>query len=281
MQLLQNSVLFCTLSVLTNGAHAQDGPFKFVKRAGVTLKARAYISPGMPVKYASRYDLEIVKTPNNGFQWDYSVEDEADNKYNRYRQLYGFTREKSYNNKKTATIRLTLRKYETYNEKLVFKSLDLLALNRPNNNGKKTPYYPTSRFLDLKTPRTLTTPSGISVTLLAKPGAMSADGNARAIFIAIKTSPTQLQVVLPKSPLYKKFGKPVSIQIESLAPNFMVSSFVDNTSDTLAVGFPDLYKVSRLDALTLVVRQRADLQAIPIAIELPVERPAKSRRFTS
>ena len=253
-------------------AHAREIPFQYANRAGLTLRIRAYTTPSMPVKYASRYDLEIAKTPNDGFRWDYTVPDEPNIHYNH---SYGFSCEKSFNNQKRVTIRATLHQYKTYDEKLIFKGLDLVPLNPANL--EKTPFPGIGRSLDLKTPRTLTTPSGISVTLLAKGGNLMSfyNGNARALFIAIKTAPGQQKTVLPKSPLYKKFDKPVSIRLESLAPNFMVSSFVDNTSDMLAISFPDLYKVNHLDALTLIVRQRVELKTIPVAIEVPVERPAK------
>lgn len=97
------------------------------------------------------------------------------------------------------------------------------------------------------------------------------NGNANALFIEIRTAPSQHQVVLPKSPLYRKHDKPIRLTLDCPPPYQLVSYGADNTSQLIAIGLPDLEKVRHLDALTLIVRQRVDVQSIPVAFQVPVE----------
>ena len=231
----------------------------------------------MPARYASLYDLKIVKTPADGFEWDYTVPDETDG---HHKQSYGFSREKSYNNQPRATIRATLHQYKTYEEKLVFDNINLL-LTRPSNAVIGQPIDRGNRSFTLNRPLTLTTPSGISVTLGTRNqnsnSVLDLNGNANALPIGFQISPAQKRVSLPHSPLYKKFGRPVSIQLESSDPNSMIASWVDNVSNTLSLEYAGAKQAIELDTLTIIVRQRVELQTIPIALEVPVERPAKTK----
>lgn len=265
------------LGLATATAHAQARNYKV--KGGVTLQARAYTDHSGALKDASRYDMKIAGTPKDGTNWDFTLENEPN-----YHSVWenGVTYPTTYNNKPTATLRAKLHQYDVYEERLTFKDLDLAPVA---TKGSEFDFGPnvTPRALLLKEPVTLTTPSGISVTLPTQDASTleeilrNFNGNADALFMKINISPDQREVKLPNSPLYKKYGKPVSIKLETPEPNLMVWSMADNTFKHLAIGLPNLKTLKHLDSLTLIVRQRVELQTIPITIEVPIERPAKNR----
>ena len=260
-------------------AHAQTQLYPV--EGGVTLKARAYTDHSGKLEYASRYDLSIAKTPGDT-KWDFTFDDRPD--YHYTGGISSAFYPTTYKNKPTAILRTTLHQYEIYEERVTFKNLDL----GPNYARSSSPiiiFAPAeSRCLELSEPQTVVTPSGISVTLPAQ-GAQtlqdifmgSFSGNANALFMKVNVSPSQREVTLPDSPLYKKYGKPVTVKLETPHPNLMVWYMADNTFKQLAVGLPNLKTLKHLDSLTLILRQRVELQSIPVAIEVPVERPAKTK----
>ena len=143
--------------------------------------------------------------------------------------------------------------------------------------GPKSP----AQFTRLSEPQTVETPSGITVTLPIQ-GAQTTLGGFNgpmdnALFVNIDVSPDQREVTLPDSPLYKKYEKPVTIQLKTPAPNSMIWDSADNTFNTVVIYTPNLKTFKRLDSLTLIVRQRVELQTIPVSIEVPVERPTAKR----
>ena len=172
------------------------------------------------------------------------------------------------------TIHATLHEFDTYEERVTFHDLDLapLADDFATKNGDSP------RFLALKSAFTATTPSGIQITLPAQNVQhfedmfSSYNGNPNALFIRIHTSPNQHLVVLPQSPLYKKYPKRVSIALDCVKPNSMVSYQADNTYKIIAVGLPNLKTVTHLDTLTLIVRQRVDLKSVPVTLTVPIDR---------
>ena len=68
------------------------------------------------------------------------------------------------------------------------------------------------------------------------------------------------------------YGKPLRIQLDCDKPNFMVFYQADNTYKKIAIGLPDLKTVSHIDALTIVVRQRANVEEVPVTLTLPIYR---------
>ena len=291
-KLLAALSVLCAVAATAATAGAQSKTYKV--KGGVTLRARAYTDHSRPLKYASLYDMSIAKTPDDGSKWDFTLENEPnDHNIGSISAFYPTT----YQNKPTAILRATLHQYEFYEERVTFKNLDLGPEEiadpgkAPFLSGSKSPFFlfgPKShaQFLRLSEPQTLVTPSGISITLPAQgaqtawefsSGGSSLNGNVDNLFLKINLSPDEREVILADSPLYKKHGKPVTIKLETSHPNSMVWYEADNTFKQLAISVPNLKTLKRLDSLTLILRQRVELQTIPIAIEVPVERPAKTR----
>ncbi len=273
------AALFALYNVAGIAATSRAQPQNYRVANGVTLRARAYTDYSGPLQYASRYSMEIATAPKDGTKWDFTLQNEPDYYYTG--GVSGATFPTTYNNKPTATLRPTLHQYAVYEERLTFKNLDLAPAatkgSRFDFGAKVAP-----RALLLKKPVTLTTPSGISVTLPAQNAATLTEvfrdfnGNANALFVKVNISPDAREVRLPASPLCKKYGKPVSIKLEAPEPGYMASYEADNTFKTLAIGLPNLRTLAHLDSLTLIVRQRVELQTVPVALEVPVERPAKN-----
>ena len=269
----------CVLAAIPVHAQSRTYPVE----GGVTLRARAYTDRSVALKYASRYDMSIAKAPDDGRKWDFTLDDRP--KDHITGSISGAFYQTTYNNKPTAILRATLHQYEVYEERVTFKDLELGPITPtkpgiyPGFSGSFKP-----RYLEVSGPQTVVTPSGISVTLPAQDATVlqrvfggSFIGNAGALFLDIDVQPDAREVTLPDSPLYKRFPRPVSIKLETLRPNSMVWYMADNTFKTLAIGLPNLGTKTRLDSLTLIVRQRVELQTIPIAIEVPVERPSKTK----
>ena len=245
---------------------ADQASDKFVVQGGCTLQARAYLNPAYAPRESSRYDLAIVSTPENSYQWDFTV---GENPSYRCTSLNGGISAKPYAGATQTTISAMLHQFDIHEERVTFKNLDLEPLSA-DNKSQFTP-----RYLSLKEPMTQTTPSGISLTIPAQKWTLQEaltllNGNPNALFLQIQTSPAQREVYLPASPLCQKHGKPVRIKLECPKPNYMVWSEADNTFKTIAVGLPNLRTVQHLDELTFLVRQRVDLQSIPLALKVPI-----------
>lgn len=268
-----NLLGFVLLNIFAMPAFAQDGSMKYVTKDGCVLQARAYINKAYQPKEWSRYDFDIVHAPKNSYFWDFTADD--DPSYH-LTSVDGDISPVRYGSSRQATLHVTLHQYDTYEEQVTFHNLDL-GMSSSDPILKTLP----SRYLVLKKPVTETTPSGITITLpaqgqetLEKVFTGAFEGNAEALFIQIRTSPNQREAVLPLSPLFQKHGKPVIIKLECAKPNFMVFYHADNTFKIIAVGLPNLKLVTHLDTLTLIVRQRVDLQAIPISLQVPISRSA-------
>lgn len=271
-------ILLCALAAPVRA----DTPTDYVAKGGCVIRAQANVDRSYHDKslasYSlySWYSLEIIRTPKSGHHWDLTLaEDPADHSTH----VTGTSRI-PYGTKRYTTLHATLHQYDTYEERVCFRGLDLVPLPPPSGIRPSRPKWAvlTPRCLSLKEPVTLTTLSGISITLPAQ-GAETLDkvfsnfdGNANALFIQINTSPDKALVVLPKSSLWRKYGKPVRIQLECPPPCFMVSSMADNTFKTIALGLPNLETVMHLDALTLIIRQRVELGSVPISIRVPISR---------
>ncbi len=281
-------IAIALLCVLAIPAHAQECGIKYLTKDGCVLRARAYVDARIP-KSDYGCTLEIVRTPRNSGLWDFVLDSDP---YDHYTTIDGSITPTISGKRRQATIGATLYQYDTDEERVTFHNLDLgpLAFRLFGKSSTEVFGDPsadtvnrhaaTPRYMVLKEPVTLTTPSGISITLPAQ-GKETLDkvfsnfnGNAGALFIQIDVSPSQREAMLPHSPLFQKHGKPVTIKLDCARPNFMVQSTADNTFKTIAVELPNLKTVMHLDTLTLIVRQRVDLQAIPISLQVPISRSA-------
>ncbi len=240
---------------------------EFVVKSGPTLQAQAYIDKDYKNKDQLRYHVRVQPT-KDGSSWDFTLDDDPVYHHTDNDGNLNFTPYKA--KQKTATIKLTLHRYETLDEILTFKNLDLMP--SPSKNELS------SRFLSMKREATLTTPSGISVTIPVQ-GYKSLfeaftffNGNAGALFFDVRISPDRRESILPMSPLFKKYKKPVTIKLECAKPNDMVWYMADNTFKRLAVGLPNLATVQHLDALSLIARQRVELRSVPVTLQVPIVR---------
>ena len=268
---LLTSVLLCILSLSPRaGAQSKD----YSVGSGCVVRARAYIDNIYPPRGSSRFDLELVRASDKTSQWDFTLSEDPNDRYAG--GLEGGISPVPYGRKRYALIHASLHRYDTYEERVTFKNLDLGPLT---HRLFGQPFPENARYLALKQPMTVTTPSGIALTLPAQ-GAETLekvfanfDGNANALFIQIRTSPNSPLASVPGSPLFKKYGKPVRIKLDCPEPNFMTQSAADNTFQIIAVSRRDLKTLTHLDTLTLIVRQRVDLQTIPLTLRVPVTRP--------
>ncbi len=269
------------LCALTPAAQAQSTTHKYTVKGGFVLRAQAYRDKAYAPKeqsrhYAfkeqSRYSFEVVQVPQGAGQWDFTLDDDPE-----YHYIYGVGGAVSptpYGSSQQMIIHATLHQYDTYKEQVTFHNLDLVPLA----DDFATKDGDTPRFLALKSALTVTTPSGIQITLPAQNVQHFEDmfsvynGNINALFIRIETSPNQKLVPLPESPLYKQHPQPVRIALDCVKPNSMVFYQADNTYKIIAVGLPDLKTVMHLDTLTLIVRQRVDLRSVPVTLTVPVDR---------
>lgn len=260
---------FCCAS-----ADAQTFAPTVVKRNGYTLQARAYVDPS---RLPSRYDLRLLQPKNTPYRWDFVIPGSS---FPRTEALASIG-SPDYRTQKRATIRATLRQYDTYEEKVTFKSLDL-SPPRPVD-GKSI----TSRALSLAQARSITTPSGITITLPAQsydaiPDFMA--GNPNALFVRIEVSPSAKRITsLPRSPLFRKHRRPVSLQlgVPMLVYQKEEVRYYDNATPHygfVALSIPNLKAATHLDQLSFFVRQRADLQTVPVAIQVPISKPAPRDR---
>jgi hypothetical protein len=254
------------------GPSFAQGPYTASVWSGCGVEARAYVKPGDG--NTSRFDIRLTSAPGSTDKWDFTVDSDGIVNPNHGTQISNDTCQIPYGNQKTATIKATLWKYETLEEPVTFRDLDL----EPLADDAETKAGFTPRFLSLKSPITETTPSGIQITLPAQNVQHFSDmfpvfdGNPNALFIRVQTTPDRLDSVVPLSPLYKKYGKPLRIQLDCEKPNYMVFYQADNTYKIIAIGLPDLKTVTNIGSLALIVRQRVNLEKIPISLVLPIYR---------
>jgi hypothetical protein len=257
-------------AVMTCAQPSFSVPFVTVEKNHCVISARAYTVPEEKPRYASRFDLFVG--PAKGFpaQWEFTLPGQEEYPANNTNANFSPL---PFNNQKRTTIRATLHRFDTYDERITFKNLPLAPL--PTKvMGKVSP----ARHLELQQSVSQTTPSGITVSLPIQSVdaiPMNWNGNMDAVFIKINASPSTQLSRLPKSPLFQKYGHPVQIKFDVAEPNGMSTYLADNTYPLIAVGIPNLKTATTMD-LTLIVRQKVELETFPVALDVPVERPAKN-----
>ncbi len=272
-------LLFCFCSMIAAPACQAQGVYYTAHTTpGCKIEARAYIDPS--VWASSRYDITVVNAKDSPTHWDMTEGWQDADATNLNHYSGGLSHAQSrlpYGKAKETTIKVTLWQYATLEERVTFHNLDLAPLA---DEYKLTPDV-SPRFLALDSAVTATTPSGITITLPAQHETFLSmfhdfNGNPNALFIKIKTTPNQRETALPLSPLYQKYQKPLQIKLDCAPPNLSGFYEADNTYDTIAIILPNLRTATHLDTLTLIVRQRVNLQRLPVSLRLPVFRPAVS-----
>ena len=177
----------------------------------------------------------------------------------------------------------TLLQFETYDEQVTFHNLTVKAdPSNPRDSPLKTYAFVLTR------PVTLTTPSGIAVTLPSQGG----DANlpmGDKINLKITIPQTAMPSDLPQSPLVRQFGKPVTLSV-LFAPPYDAYGHTVERGETRTYSmwppknpawhYSQLKGVPRiplfldvppvLKDLTIIIRQHVDLQTIPMIFTVPV-----------
>ena len=181
-----------------------------------------------------------------------------------------------------------LHQFETYDEPVTFHNVAVRTDGSADRPGDQRVY-----FLSLPQPLTVTTPSGIAVTLPAQSGSFlpTPFGGALNFFVLVRPAPgvEPTAYPLPRSPLTRRFGKPVGISLtfpppyelsgHSYEANGLPASYALSLPNNpawhpTAPGVPSIPLHTSLPAVlkdfTLIVRQRVDLQTIPMTFTLPI-----------
>ena len=275
--LLKSRLLSLTLLLsavfLAPSCHAQG--WTASTWAGCQVHARAYVDP--TVWGSSRFDMDVANSEGSPTRWDFTLDWEHATEPERYTGIRRAMPRLPYGKAKATTIRATLCRYAALEERVTFRNLDL----NPPADGWGTKEGEAPRFLALKSPLTVTTTSGIQITLPAQNVrrfeelSSGYNGPAGLLFIRLQTTPNQPGVALPLSPLYRKYRKPVLIEINNADdPAHYSSDYPDNAAKIIGINVPQLGTVMHLDTLTLVIRQRINLQEVPIAVRVPIDRAA-------
>ncbi len=176
-----------------------------------------------------------------------------------------------------------LHQFETYDEQVTFHNL---AVKGDTGNPRDWPLR-TYTFV-LARPVTLTTPSGVVVTLPAQSRDTSAVMGER-INLKITARHTAAPSDLPQSPLVRQFGKPVEVSVK-FAPPYDADGYIDAPGDTRTYSmwppknpawhYPQPKGAPRvplfldpppvLKDFTVIIHQRVDLQTIPMTFTVPV-----------
>ena len=270
MKIIVPGLVFCC--ALT--AHAQTLPSTLAERLGCILKASAYIDPSrLPeTKHnpAERFDLTLFQPSGTPYHWEFTLPHNPNYGYTNLSGGYGLP---SWKTQKQATIRVTLRQFDIYEEKVTFKDIDLAPSKSPFG-GNTTP-----RVLSLSKARSITTPSGITITLPAQsydaiPEFMA--GNPDSLFVRVEVTPNDRSIAaLPNSPLWRKLRRPVTLQLGATTSkeDWVQYGSASPNYGRLALSIPNLKTTMHLNELTFFVRQRVDLQAVPIQIQVPIYKP--------
>lgn len=274
-----------TLSALAcSGAAAADTPavrldHNTIQVQGVRVQAVAYFDRGGGHPISSRYAVQIAGKPTGPLHWDlfsplWFLGDEGGTQ--------GMIGQESATpfrrGQRQALIVCRLRQYDEMEERVTFHDLTL-------SRGMAFDGIPGFGFLIIKKSQTATTPSGITVTLPVQDAAMFMphgvfvySGPPSVVFARFELSPGQKRNVLSASPLYRRHRVPVSIRLDTAAPVFMNSNSGSSSQPQITLSLPDP-KATRIDSLTLVIHQREDLQDIPLAFRVPIERRAPKNLF--
>ncbi len=158
--------------------------------------------------------------------------------YNRYLRLQG-----------------QLRKSHAFEEKVTFRDVSF-------KTDKGVPYLVADHSQSLQTP------SGITITLPEQngnkpPPVRSYRGSSGFFYVHLDIDPDK--AVLPGSPLYRKYKKPVRVTVEPAQGSLGARWSRSSRNYTVSFRMPQ-----PPDSLTLRIQQQVDLQNIPLTLTVPV-----------
>ena len=168
-------------------------------------------------------------------------------------------------------LQVELTEYETYDETVTFHNL-AVPIQTDNKDATIQPVVAQAQ--------TVTTPSGIAVTLKAQSGSpprvlLSGQGKLLApLFGITPVTRAEKPVDLPASPLARKYGKPVRISLRAAAPFKQQMSDNDNADTHVYMTLPTALP-THLKELPIVVQQRVKLRTVPVTLTLPIHEDAR------
>jgi hypothetical protein len=161
-------------------------------------------------------------------------------------------------------LRGEVRQFDAYDEKVTFRGLTVKASQNKNY------------LLVVNKPITETTPSGVSVTLPTQnnaPGQPAPTGGmSEGLSFSVVLPASGDAKSLPRSPMVARHQGPIGIRIQGFDPPFAERGWSHSVSGgvhEVSVGMPKPPPKGPID-LTVIIRQRVDLQAISYTLTLPV-----------
>ena len=158
----------------------------------------------------------------------------------------------------------TLQEFETYDETVIFHNVSVVK----TKNG--------SQYLTGSGPQTVTTPSGVTVTLDDVQHRQNFMGNYGGTGYAVQLSypQTTLFPSLPRSPFWRKYQRPVKISADIPKPYTSMGSSWGNNEGTYQFGVNGYGNKGPLPKVIanfpVIIRQRVDLRSVPMTFTLPV-----------
>ena len=205
-------------------------------------------------------------------------------------------------------------------ETVTFHNLNIHQSARPPQyGGSRNSYIPPPSYEIGTRPQTQVTPSGISVSLLPlsalgpQEDRFAGYGSPDSIRLLLRFGQAlpgpfpfqQAALVLPRSPLYKKYHKPVTYSLQAPKPYFLEPFYGGfppqapgapaQMLENLRLPFSPPVRIVRngqvtyqapsgnvpkhLDTLTISVVQTAELRSIPISFVVPINAQAPSNTY--
>jgi len=153
-----------------------------------------------------------------------------------------------------------LQEFETYDEAVTFHNVSVV--NVPGGG----------RFVAGPYPQTVTTPSGISVTLEDVQNQKNVSGGGFGVGdagIRLAYSQTRSLPSLPQSPLWRKYKRPLTLSADLALPYHGSGSSQSDKDSTYAFR-SDKPLPKTFATFPVIVRQRVDLRRVPVTFTLPV-----------
>ena len=237
-----------------------------VEVQGVRVRADAYRDKSYQSDTdRSRYAVQITQRPSGPTRWELMestgevspggfIGSVAPRPYARHQRI--------------AYLTTRLRQFDTQEERVTFHNLRVTRVGPLADLG----------CLTVTQPQTITTPDGVTVTLppqnmetFGPNGVFDYNGPPDVVFVRVQLSPSQRRNFLPRTRLYQKYQLPVSLHVDAEKPVFMNANTDDSAAPVLHLTLPDPH-ATFLKTLTLVIRERVDLQDIPLAFTAPIAR---------
>ena len=154
-----------------------------------------------------------------------------------------------------------LQEYGTYDETVVFRHLSVVKYRGTGG-----------RYLSGVQPQTMTTPSGISVTLVdvQHQKLLNNSWGGEGVCLLIRYPQGSKFPSLSHSPLWRKHNGPISVSVEVPKPYESYGSSTSNQEGTYSFR-SDKPLPQTFARFPVIIRQRVNLRQVPVTFTLPVE----------